>query len=823
MSTGSIFRSIAVAALVLVIAAGSASAQFTGKYKRYKLLEQFTSATCPPCAAASPFMETVVKLENDIISLRYHMNYPAPGDPWNVLNGRDPSVRHDLYGISGIPYLRVGGTLNVNPTAGVAAINNLVSQIPPTSMAKIDVKQVGGKVEVTVTTDRALSGAKLFFATVQRTVTIANLPQTLSNSNGESKFGDIMMFMYPDANGTVINQGAGETKTYTFVPGFGSGREWNPANLYGIAFIQDDATLEIIQAGASVTSTTPAAFDYFEASSAKATISGFYERIDRGATAEKIVTITNTSSAPVTVDLSVSNSEALNQVGMSAELVPAKVTVAGNGTASATLKVTGANRSVFVNVNAAVAATDGLGGVVPPVYYLVNGAKVVNYYGVGGDAASVLTQLSAQASAKYGSDVVYMPYATEILTNYPMNTFSAAVFPFEGAWTNLRGATLSSIENMLRAKKGVWIQTQAAMYAAYDRYGPGKQSASAFDASRTFYANVVGVAFDKFEFRGNFDANGNLTSIITFPVKGTAGDPIGNGITFTGNQATQDYPYFALGTDVMKLTTNSKAKSVLFYDNLPGNIGMVRVEPTYGGKLVYGSVGPEMIATESVRNNLTERVFDWLLGAETQSAKIAASVSTLNFGTIAVDGTKELSVTLTNTGNAELEITGVNLAGADAIAFDVTDGRPVNGNPIKVAAGATHRVTVMFAPTESKNNFGATLDFVSNASESPTIQLRGASTTTSVETEVVSETGAIRLTLVGANPVTDASSVRIAGLGTMNVTVVDAAGRTVATIFNGAVNGQETFSIGAGLASGTYSIVASNGTDRAVLSVVVAR
>ena len=58
----------------------------------------------------------------------------------------------------------------------------------------------------------------------------------------------------------------------------------------------------------------------------------------------------------------------------------------------------------------------------------------------------------------------------------------------------------------------------------------------------------------------------------------------------------------------------------------------------------------------------------------------------------------------------------------------------------------------------------------------------------------------------------------------MNVTVVDAAGRTVATIFNGAVNGQETLSIGAGtLASGTYSIVASNGTDRAVLTVVVAR
>jgi hypothetical protein len=341
------------------------------------------------------------------------------------------------------------------------------------------------------------------------------------------------------------------------------------------------------------------------------------------------------------------------------------------------------------------------------VYYLVNGAKVVNYYGIGGDAASPLTQLAAQASAKYTNDVVYMPFSTDVLTNYPMNTFDAAVFAFEGSWLNLRGTTLTSIENMLRAKKGVWIQTQAGMYAAYERYATN----NAFDATRAFYTNTAGIAYNKFEWRANFDQNGNPTSLITFPVRGTANDPIGNGITFTGNQASQAYPHYALGTDVYRLTTGSRAKSVLFYDNVAGNIAMVRVEPTSGGKLVYGSVGPEIISTESVRTTLTEKVFDWLLGAEAQSAKIAASVSTLNYGTVAVNDTKELSVTLTNTGNAELEITGVNIAGADAVSFDVTVGRPINGNPIKVAAGATHQVTVMFAPTQSKNNFGSSLAF----------------------------------------------------------------------------------------------------------------
>ncbi len=819
MSSGSLFRTLTLAALMVLVSASALNAQFTGAYKRMKLLEQFTSATCPPCAQAAPYVEAVVKLENDIISVRYHMNYPSPGDPWNVMNGTHPQVRHDLYGISGIPYMRVGGTMNINPTAGIAAINNLVSQIPPTSMAKVEVKQVGGNIEVTVTTDRALSGAHLFFSTIQRSVTISNLPSTLPNSNGERTFGDIMMFMYPDAAGTAINQAAGETKKYTFTPGVGSDLTWNKANLYGIAFIQDDATLEIIQAGASVTNDTPKAFDYFEGSKATANISGIYERVDRGATATKAISLTNSGSTPVTVDLTVTNAEALAQIGMAAEIKPSTITIPANGSASTELTVTGPDRSVFVSIGSSLAASDGLGGMVPNVFYLVNGAKVVNYYGLGNEGAP-LTQIAAQSSAKYLKDVVYMPYSTEILTNYPSTEFDAAIFAFDAYWLNLRGSALTSVEDLLKAKKGVWIQSQAGMYAAFERY----LTNAAFDATRVWYRTVAGIELSKFEFRANFDANGNPTSLIQFPVKGITGDPIGGGLTFTANAATQDFPYYALGTDVIKLTSSSKAKPVLYYDNNQNNIAMVRVEPTYGGRLVYGSVGSEIIASTTTRNTLTEKVVDWLLGTDAAVPKIAVSQGTLNYGAVEVDQTKELSFTLTNTGNAELSITDYTLTGADAISFDITGGGIVNGVPIKVAAGGTHVVKVTFAPTSKKTIFGAALAFVSNAADAPTVQLRGSSTVTSVETDVVSETGAIGLTLVGANPIADNSAVRLTSTGSVTVTVVDAAGRTVSTLFDGTVNGSETVAIASStLTSGTYSIVATNGSDRAVLTVVVVR
>lgn len=821
MVSRSLLRASIITACTMLFTLSVTNAQFTGAYKRTKLIEQFTSATCGPCVAAAPVMNSHVVLANGVISIRYHMNYPAPGDPWNVMNGTHPQVRHDKYQVRGIPHAQIGGVTAVDPRISQNVVNAL-SQVPPTSMAKIVVKQRGGAVDVIVTTDRALSNARLHFTTVQRTVTITGLNQSLPNSNGETTFGDVMMFMYPDATGLEFSQAANETRTYTYTPGMGNSNIWNRNNLYGIALLQDNATNEVIQAAASVNEDTPPTFAYFMPSTVSGTINGIYERVDRGATAQKQMTLTNRGTTPVTVNLSVANSDALAQAGMSASFDPSSVTVPGNGNASTTIKTTGGTRSIFVGINAAVEATDGLGDIVPPLYYMVNGAKVVNFYGIGNEGAP-LTQIAAQNIVKYSADVIYMPFSTEIQTAYPPTDFQAAIFAFDAYWLNLRGNVLTTVENLLKAKKGVWIQSQAGLYAAFDRYGTN----TAFDVTRTWYRNVVGIELTKFEFRATFDANGNPTALITFPVRGTASDPIGNGITFTGNVRTTNHPFYTLGTDIFKLTSGSKAKPVLYYDNNANNIGMVRVEPTYGGKLVYGSVGAEIISSDAARLALTEKVIDYLLGSVAPGpAKISISSATVNFGSVEVDQFKEINFTLTNTGESQLSISRMDITGADALAFDITEGRPISSmQPVLVAPGATHTLKIRFSPTAVKAATVASLGFTSNAETNPTVTLRGAGVVAaSVATDVVSETGAISLTLVGANPVTSSSSVRITANGFVAVTLVDAAGRTVGTLFDGVANGSELLSIGSSmLPSGTYSVVATNGSDRAVLTVMVVR
>jgi hypothetical protein len=83
--------------------------------KRYVLIEEFTSATCPPCVQASEKLNAMVRVENGLISVRYHMNWPAPGDPFNVANPTDNNARRQYYGVNSIPFAAVMGNWTGHP------------------------------------------------------------------------------------------------------------------------------------------------------------------------------------------------------------------------------------------------------------------------------------------------------------------------------------------------------------------------------------------------------------------------------------------------------------------------------------------------------------------------------------------------------------------------------------------------------------------------------------------------------------------------------------------------------------------------------------
>lgn len=199
-----------LAACVAFIGVHSLMAQNT--YDRTSLIEQFTSATCGPCVAAGPVMARVVQLSNGVVSIRYHMDFPAPGDPWNVANPAENASRQTLYGVSGIPTARVNGKTTVDPRQEQPLVNQITTDNNAKSPLKITVTQNGTNVNVKVETNIALKAHKLHVALVSRKTVLPDLPANLQYSNGETEFGDAMLKMMPNAAGTALDLDANTSK-----------------------------------------------------------------------------------------------------------------------------------------------------------------------------------------------------------------------------------------------------------------------------------------------------------------------------------------------------------------------------------------------------------------------------------------------------------------------------------------------------------------------------------------------------------------------------------------------------------------------------------
>lgn len=189
---------------------------------------------------------------------------------------------------------------------------------------------------------------------------------------------------------------------------------------------------------------------------------------------------------------------------------------------------------------------------------------------------------------------------------------------------------------------------------------------------------------------------------------------------------------------------------------------------------------------------------------------VVANVQSVDFKGVQINTNSVQTITLTNTGNADLSISAINLSGNDAAAYTITEGKP-GSNPVVVAPNATTTFKIQFTPSQVKPYNNASVVVVSNAGTNFTLAVTGEGTpTTSVR--AFSNDGNFEMTLVGQNPIATVSAVAFtlgsSFKGEAVVSLVDASGATVLPI--GTINGSTTlpFSV-ASLASGSYTIVAN--------------
>jgi Secretion system C-terminal sorting domain len=223
---------------------------------RLCLIEHYTQASCPPCAAANPGFQTLMLANaGKAIGIRYQVSWPGV-DPMNVQDKTEIGTRTSYYSISGVPDEKMDGTI-ANITQ--ATINTEYAvKTPFTLSLKHWFNAANDSVfiacTVTATSAFTASGAlKLHVAMLEKTITFTSAP----GSNGEKVFYNVVRKMYPDASGTTLTAGnwaAGQSQTINLkgkIPTY----IYNKAEIGTIAFVQSDGNKMIQQAVFSPTAT----------------------------------------------------------------------------------------------------------------------------------------------------------------------------------------------------------------------------------------------------------------------------------------------------------------------------------------------------------------------------------------------------------------------------------------------------------------------------------------------------------------------------------------------------------------------------------------
>lgn len=235
-----------------------------GQSQRTVLVEEFTNASCPPCAAQNPTLNALLDANTDqVVSIKYQTAFPG-FDPMNEHNPGEVATRLDYYpGVTGVPTGIIDGLIpDVSPSypGAPGAFTQQMMDDAAAVPASFDIEVTyeltpsGLTTDVTATCTEASSGdLRMRVVVVEEEIIFSSPP----GSTNESEFFSVMKKMLPGPEGLEMasSYAVGETFTTT--------QTWEYANVYDfnelavVVFIQNDDNSEVLQAakasGAEIT------------------------------------------------------------------------------------------------------------------------------------------------------------------------------------------------------------------------------------------------------------------------------------------------------------------------------------------------------------------------------------------------------------------------------------------------------------------------------------------------------------------------------------------------------------------------------------------
>lgn len=212
------------------------------------LFEEWTNASCAPCASNNPTIDAFVQANfNTLVPIKYHVWWPGNTDPMYLHNVPENTARTEYYGVSGVPHVIMGGvTTPVYPYTTPGSLQDAydiqMSKATPLEVSVTDTP-VGNdsiRTDITLTIHSPLLYGQYYLRVmaVERWIHYASPP----GNNGEMDFYDVFRKAYPNITGTLLPLTPG-TYDYTFT--YPIDAAWVDSMIYSVAFVQDDVSKKI--------------------------------------------------------------------------------------------------------------------------------------------------------------------------------------------------------------------------------------------------------------------------------------------------------------------------------------------------------------------------------------------------------------------------------------------------------------------------------------------------------------------------------------------------------------------------------------------------
>ncbi|MCX6161730.1 MAG: T9SS type A sorting domain-containing protein [Ignavibacteriae bacterium] len=218
--------------------------------KKNVLFQCFTSSTCSYCAQYNPALDAfIVQKFDTLVAIKYHLNFPSPGDPMYLANTVQNTARQNYYAVSGIPVAYSDGVIQFGGYTAASLptpYRDRLSKGSPMDLTVVDTRVAGDsiKADITMNIYTALPAGTYYLRVeaIERHIHYATAP----GSNGEKEFYDVFRRAYPTTDGFTAPTAVG---SYNYSVTYKRESNWIDSMMFTSVYVQNNTTKEVINAG----------------------------------------------------------------------------------------------------------------------------------------------------------------------------------------------------------------------------------------------------------------------------------------------------------------------------------------------------------------------------------------------------------------------------------------------------------------------------------------------------------------------------------------------------------------------------------------------